>query len=197
MMKRKQNAKRLILMLSLIMLLIISIGYAALSTELKINGNANIAMMSWNVYFTNLQTTTGSVEPTVAPTVSGTSTVSLNYSVTLENPGDFYEFTIDVKNGGTINAKIAEDGVVKTIKNGTAELTEAQAKLVTYTVAYADGSEIKAGDLLAKNGTANNADTKTIKVRLEFYPSATAEDLTAAGGDLNLNLSFGLNYEQE
>ena len=196
---KKTKSRKLIIMLALVLLLTISIGYAAISTELKINGTANIAATSWNVYFTNVQPGSGSVAASVAPTTSGTTTTQLDYTVTLEKPGDFYEFTVDVKNGGTINAKIANNGVVKTMKTGTTELvdlTEAQAKLINYTVTYADNSAISAGDTLAKNGTANNADKRTLKVRVEYKTDITAAELNAVNEDITLNLSFGLIYEQ-
>ena len=199
-MEEKQKSKKSIIAIALILLLTISIGYAAISTELKINGTANISAASWNVYFTNIQPTTGSVVPSVAPTTSGTTTTQLNYTVALEKPGDFYEFTVDVKNGGTINAKIADNGVVKTIKTGTTELvdlTEAQAKLINYTVTYADNSAVAPGDKLAKSGTANNADTKTLKVRVEYKTDITVAELNAVEEDMNLNLVFSLNYVQD
>ncbi len=202
MMKRKSNNKRLIIVVALILLVAISIGYAALSTELQINGTANIAATSWNVHFENVQVTNGSVavdENTAAPAVEAgnITTTQLNYAVTLEKPGDFYEFTVDVKNGGTINAKIAEDGITKTMKIGNNELTEAQAKLVNYTVTYSDGTEIVEGDTLAKNGTANNADKRTLKVRVEYKTDITAEELNAVNSDMALDLTFGLNYVQD
>lgn len=191
-MKRKQKNKK-IMVVAIALLLLISIGYAAISTTLTINGTANIAATSWNVYFTNLQTTTGSVTPSVAPTVSGTNTTTLNYTITLENPGDFYEFTVDVKNGGTINAKIADNGVSNTA------LTEAQDTYVNYTVTYLNGSTITAGDKLSKSGATIEGitDTRTIKVRVEYDTNITAEQLNALDDDITLNLEFSLNYVQD
>ena len=191
-MRKKQKNKK-IMVVAIALLLLISIGYAAISTTLTINGTANIAATSWNVYFTNLQTTTGSVTPSVAPTVSGTNTTTLNYTVTLENPGDFYEFTVDVKNGGTINAKIAENGVSNTA------LTAEQDTYINYTVTYLDGTEIAAGDKLSKSGATISGitDTRTIKVRVEYDANITAEQLNALNDDLTLNLQFSLDYVQD
>ena len=203
MMKRKQKSKRLIIAVALILLVAISIGYAGLSTTLTINGTANIAATSWNVHFENVQVTSGSVsvdENTTAPAVAAgnTTTTALSYAVTLNKPGDFYEFTVDVVNGG-VNAKIAEEnGITKTIKVGDADLSEAQAKLVNYTVTYADGTAIEAGNTLAKNDNqTGGADIRTVKVRVEYNPNITAEELNAVNGDLSLNLTFGVNYVQD
>lgn len=193
MMRRTQKNRKFII-IAMILLLLISVGYAALSTTLTINGTANISAASWNVYFTNIQTTNGSVIPTVAPTVSGTSTVTLNYTVTLEAPGDFYEFTVDVKNGGTINAKIATDGISNTT------LTTAQDALVNYTVTYSNGDAIQVGDKLSKSGATISGigDTRTIKVRVEYDPNVTAAQLNAMNGeDITLDLEFSLTYVQD
>ena len=191
----KKKLKRKVLAIAMIALLLISVGYAALETNLRINGTANIAATSWNVYFTNIQTTNGSVTPSVAPSVSGTNTTSLNYTITLEEPGDFYEFTVDVVNGGTINAKIAENGVSNTA------LTQAQDTYVNYTVTYADGTEISAGDKLAKAGTTVNSvaqDVKTVKVRVEYDSTITPEQLNAMGeNDITLDLTFAMQYVQD
>lgn len=47
-------------------------------------------------------------------------------------PGEFYEFTVDVVNEGSIDAMI--DSVVK-----TPELTSAQAKYIKYEISYENG----------------------------------------------------------
>ena len=191
----QKKIRRKILAVAMIALLLISVGYAALETNLRINGTANIAATSWNVYFTNIQTTEGSVTPTVAPTVSGTNTTQLNYTITLNKPGDFYEFTVDVVNGGTINAKIADNGISNTA------LTQTQDTYVNYTVTYADGTEISAGDKLAKAGTTVNSvaqDVKTVKVRVEYDPTITAEQLNAMGeSNITLNLTYSMQYVQD
>ena len=42
-------------------MLLISVGYAALTTNLQINGTATVKAQSWSVYFNNVQVKTGSV----------------------------------------------------------------------------------------------------------------------------------------
>lgn len=200
-MVRKQKNKKIIVV-AIALLLLISIGYAAISTTLTINGTANIAATSWNVHFEDVNVTTGSVtgaNVTTAPAVEAgsTTTTSLTYNVTLEKPGDFYEFTVDVVNGGTIDAKIAENGIAKTMKINGNDLTAAQAKLVTYTVAYSDGTAVAAGDTLGKAGTANNGDTRTLRVRVQYNTNLTNEELNAVDTDMALTLTFGLNYVQD
>ena len=184
----KTGNKKLVVV-AVILLMAISIGYAALTTTLSINGTANIASNSWNVHFENIQTTTGSVTPTTAPTATGTNTTSLTWAVSLAEPGDFYEFTVDAVNSGTINAKIAVNGINKS------PLTTTEDTYVNYTVTYSDNTAIAAGDTLAKNGQSGS--TKTMKVRVEFDPNITAEQLNALTEPLNLTLNYSVNYVQD
>ena len=72
--KVKNHTKQKYIVIAVLLLLSISIGYAALSTTLQINGTANVASNSWLIYFTNVQVTSGSVTATTLPTTSGTST---------------------------------------------------------------------------------------------------------------------------
>ena len=183
-----KNTNRKFTLLAVALLLVISIGYAALSTTLQINGTANIASNSWDVHFANLQTTTGSVTPTTAPSISGTSTTTLTWVVSLAEPGDFYEFTVDAVNAGTINAKIANDGITQS------PLTTQQDTYLNYTVTYSDGSAIAVGDTLAKAGQTGS--TKTLKVRVEYDSNITAEQLNALTDPLSVTLNYSLNYVQ-
>ena len=150
---RKYSNKKYIVV-AVFLLLTISIGYAALSTTLTINGTANIASSSWLVYFTNVEVKTGSVTATAVPTTSGTSTTSLTWEVSMDTPGQFYEYTVDIKNDGTIDAMLGS------LSNTS--LTTNQAKYLNYTVTYSDGVEIEQYDRL------NAGETEKLKVRVEF-----------------------------
>ena len=92
----------------LILIICITLGYAALRTGLNINGTANVSSSSWNVYFSNYQMSNATnITPTTEPSISGTTTTSISYEVDLEAPGDLYEFTVEVVNGGSLDALIS------------------------------------------------------------------------------------------
>ena len=194
---RKKQKNRKIIVIAIALLLLISVGYAGLTTTLTINGTANIAATTWKVYFNNLQVTDGSVTATTAPSIpeNSTSTTSLSYTVTLNKPGDFYEFEVDVVNGGTINAKLAENGVTK------GGVSNEDDTYVNYTVTYADvnGTAIVAGDKLSKSGATISGigDTRRVKVRVEYDPNVTLAQLNELEDDIELNLTFALNYVQD
>ena len=122
----RKNKKLFIIFL----LVLISIGFAYLTSTLEINGIAGIGRNTWNIYFDNVVNLSGASLATTAPTTSGTTTRSLSYSVNLTKPGDAYRFNVDIVNGGTLDAMI-------TILTNTT-LTAEQQKYVEYSVTYAD-----------------------------------------------------------
>ena len=170
---------------SFILLTILSmgIGFAYLTSNLTITGNTAVSGNSWKVYFTNVQVSEGSVEASVAPTATGTDTTSIDYTILLDKPGDFYEFTVDVVNAGTIDAMIES---IATIDGE--EYYEYLPHYLNYTVEYVDGGAVSENQLLVANST------DTYKVRIEFRKEIRAEDLEEE--DMNLNLTFGVNYKQ-
>lgn len=115
-----KNRKTLYIIIAILLILIftLTIVYAALSTVLTINGQAEVTAASWDIYFDNIEVNEGSVKATKAPTKIDSRTI--NFIVSLEEPGDYYKFTVDVVNNGTIDAMI--DSVIK-----TPTLTEQQA----------------------------------------------------------------------
>lgn len=101
---------------------------------------------------------------------------NINFETTLAVPGDYYEFTVDMKNNSVEDATI--DEIVKT------ELTERQQRYLEYTVTYANGETINIGDII------ESGETKTIKVRLTYKYDITAEDLPTEDENLDLSLNF-------
>jgi len=175
---QKKNNHSFLLVILLLLVVGISVGYAALSKNLNINGTSNIAKdASWNVLLQNVKVSAGSVTATTPATISGDT---VNFAVNLTTPGDYYEFTVDVKNAGTIDAKLGSEPTLPT-------LTAEQQKYVTYSIKYADGTAIAANDALT-SGT-----TKTVKVRLEFK-----KDIASLPADgLSLTLNYAMNYVQQ
>ena len=155
----RYNKKRVFIYLFFIMLLsTLTLGYSLLSTTLQIEGVGKISKAVWNIHFDNIQPKEGSITPTQAPTISNDTNIS--FSLKLNEPGEFYEFTADIVNEGTIDAKIDSFSILPV-------LTDAQKKYFNYTVTYENGTEIKTNDAL------NAGTTEKIKVRFEYL---TQED---------------------
>ena len=179
-MKQLKDRKFLIITLSLAIICIftLTIAYAALNAVLTIQGSAQVTSSNWDVHFSNPKVTNGSATTTV-PSIITSSTVE--FSTTLNMPGDFYEFTVDVVNAGSIDAMI--ENVVK-----TPELTTEQAKFLKYEVSYQNGESITTKQLLAKDTTM------PIKVRVEYRKDLSNTDLPTS--QVVLDLALTLEYIQ-
>ena len=156
----------------------LTIAYAALNAVLTIQGSAQVTSSNWDIHLANPKVTNGSATTTV-PSIITSSTVE--FSTTLSMPGDFYEFTIDVVNSGSIDAMI--ENVVK-----TPELTAEQAKFLNYVITYQNGESITTKQLLAKDTSM------PIKVRIEYRKDLAASDLPT--GQVQLTLGLVLDYTQ-
>ena len=91
----------------LILLLAVSIGFALLSTTLKINGNFGVKGSTWDIHWENVQPNVNSSVTTDKPSIDTTRTI-VTYEVNLELPGDYYEFDVDAKNDGSIAGTITD-----------------------------------------------------------------------------------------
>ena len=171
----KRNMGLSVLILVLVSL---SIGYAIISSNLELNGNAKIANMAWQVYFDNVKVTDGSTGLSI-PTLSADKT-SVSFTTSFTKPTDYYDFTLDLINAGTIAAKV--DSVV------LSGLTAEQDVYANYRVTYVGGGEISAGD------TLNPGETREIRVRLEMDPDVDGSLLPST--DATLALSARINFVQ-
>ncbi len=164
-------------------LLLMGVGYAYLTTNLNINGTANVKRATWDVHFENINVKEGSVTTvTQAPTINS-DFISINYSITLNEPGDFYEFTVDIKNGGTIDAMI---GTITSTINGVSP-GELPAYLL-YSVTYYDGVEIE------ENQRLGAGEKETYRVRIEYNADVSPDSLPQT--DSIYNVDFSAPYIQ-
>lgn len=159
----KENRKALYTFVALALVLSIvgiSVGFAAMSTELRVTGSANVVPASWKIKFTNLSapTVTGTAQVTKAPTIQSDTHIG-NYEVQLSKPGDTVVYTFDVVNTGTIDAELSTYTFEQPTITGTGSAAEADATIVknnlVYTLTYADGTAIQQGDELLKDGTVS------------------------------------------
>ena len=150
-MKRRFNrTQRNYIIAGLCMILVImGVGYAAFSSQLKISGTSNITS-NWSVKITDIQSKIVSGTPTNASSPTHTDTTA-TFSTTLTSPGDTMQYDVTVSNEGDIDAKLDKITIpestnpaigfeVKGIEEGS--LLEAkQTALLTVTVKYNDVTE--------------------------------------------------------
>lgn len=173
---RDRNKRRLIIYGLIGVLTLTTVAYATLQTVLNISGTVVKKGNLWNIYFTN-----PSSASVVGSATGGSINIqasSLTFSVNLYKPGDKVTYTVDVKNGGTIDATLNSISLTG--------LDTAKSNNVNYSVTYSDGSSINTGDLL------NIGSSKTLKIVVEYDYNATS----ISSSDINLTFGVTLIYNQ-
>ena len=126
--KRNSNSKILILVF---VIALMGLGYAYLTSNLKILGTAHISNTRLDVHFANPgysaeETVTfpsngnSNVDPGL-PVIKGATKQELEWGVIFNEPGDSYEFYADVVNDGDITADIDYENSYITLKIGDEE----------------------------------------------------------------------------
>ena len=150
-MKRRLNRiQRNYIIVGLCMILVImGVGYAAFSSQLRINGTSNITS-NWSVKITDIQSKVVNGTPTNASEPTHTDTTA-TFRTTLTSPGDTMQYDVTVLNEGDIDAKLDKITIpestnpaigfeVSGIEEGS--LLEAkQTAILTVTVKYNDVTE--------------------------------------------------------
>ena len=118
-----------LIMVLLAITVLMSVGFAVLSTTLNINGTAKVKSQTWDIHFENVNITEGSVEAIKEANIANDKATLVEYEIELSKPGDFYEFTVDAVNEGTLDSMIempTQDGtstMTGNTGNGYAKIT--------------------------------------------------------------------------
>ena len=134
-----------------VLIMFLSIGFAYLTANLDITGTIAFRENTWDVHLDNIVVEEDSTDAPI-PTINNDKD-TVNFTVSLTRPGDYYEFYLDVVNNGTMDATL--DSTMKTTLTGN-YLTN-----LNYDVTYFSDRAITNGDLL-RAGTKER-----IKVRVE------------------------------
>lgn len=191
--RRKKNRY----MLLLILLLGVTLGYAAVNTTLKITGTTLIKKQIWNIYWTNVQVNQESTNPSVVPVISNDGdsvNTKLTWTATLNIPGDFYEFTVDAVNAGSVDAMIT--GITPSVSPAL----PVDPAYIKYEVKYADGVTPAVNQLLPKGDTSTTPITPTVekyKIRVYYDENvATAASMNSITSDTTYTFNLDITYGQ-
>ena len=174
----RKNKRRLYFTLLFLLAISIGVGYAYLTSVLKINGTTNISKNTWDVHFEDISMITNTTDSS-EPTLTEEDTV-INFTTNLKVPTDEYSFSVNVVNAGSIDAMLSE--VVK------AGVSTTQAKYTEFSVTYLDGTAINVKDKLGAG------ESLPLKVVVRYKDDITAADLPSS--DQTLSLSITLTYVQ-
>ncbi len=173
--KMENNAFRPIyFIVFIVMLIVLTMAYASLAVNLgiKVNGAKKVEALNWNIQFENIQKDEDSVTAIKEAEIDESKT-GIEYEIALNTLGDFYSFSVDIANTGTMDAKIY-DIIEKTI-------TDEQRNYIEYYVRYTNGDEIK------KDDTLDAGEKKNVTIMVRFREDLEKEDLPVNSTDLDLS----------
>ncbi len=167
-MKKKKDGKWIILLL-VVLVMGFSIGYAYLSSNLAINGVAEVSSSSWDVYWDNVSVIENNVNYVDnVPTISQGLT-EVTFGITVRLPGESYDFSVDAVNGGSLDAVV---NVVTTKIYEDDGVTERELPdYLEVSITNYDGTPISQNQLLEAGARS------TYKVRVHYKENITADDL--------------------
>ena len=190
-MRQERGTQNLVIVLLAVAVLVMSVGFAAYSQNLTINGTATFKKASWDVHFDKTSFAEDSnnsvaTNPATTHTFSQTNDkpTQLDYTVTLEKPGDVYQFTVNVVNEGTIDAKLTSIDLTN---------DQSSAAYISHSVIYDGVTYTNASNTGIDKVLAGNGGSKTVTVRVEYLLPANAEDLPTSA-DVVAHLGVTLNY---
>ena len=181
--------KNVLIGILLSIVLIMGVAYAAFSTNLTINGTANIST-SWDVHIKSITPSASAAYDIVGGETIYTSAGSIKnevidnytaeFSAILLSPSESVTYTVVVENSGTLNAKVGPNGI--TFSDTTmGQSNPTDAILFTY-------SGIAVGDTLSANGG-----TDTFTVTATYNPSITTQPTIS---QLEKTVTMTINYIQ-
>lgn len=185
----ESKRKKLFIGILIGIVLLMAVGYAAFTTSLNINGTAEIST-KWDVHIKSITPSSEATSTVVGNDTVYTSAGSIkhivkdNYTAEFEavllSPSESVTYTVVVENSGTIDAKVAPNGIsFSDTTMGQANPTD--AILFSY-------SGIAAGDTLTANGG-----TDTFTVVATYNPAITSQPASA---QLEKEVTMTLNYIQ-
>lgn len=182
-MEKQKNTQMFVIAILAVAVLTMSVGFAVFTQTLDINGNVTVASSKWSIAFdtSSYVESDGSVAVS-NKTLDGTS---MTYNVTLTKPGDFYEFTVNVKNTGTFDANLT--GI------SMSALTTEQAKYLTYEITY-NGTKYTANATGLSVALAKTEGVATVKVRVQYIQPENSADLPST--QVTVPLTASLTYNQ-
>ena len=161
--------------------LFLGIGYAFLTTDLSINGTATMVSNSWDIHFDNLSVQNGSVSIGTGDTVATiTSPTTISFAVTLAQPGDYYEFLVDIVNDGTLPGVISSIDVTPS--------TAVNSNIFGYSYTYTNNKKVKVGDIV------DPSSFKTTDFKVFYKTDIEESDLPDS--DVQQTITVTITFEQ-
>ena len=165
-----------------ICLIAITVGYAAITTALKINGRVGLGKADFNIHFDNVGTVSHKATVNTEAHISdGEVKKEISFDVYLDKIGDDYKFTADIVNEGTIPGKV--DSIE------LQGVSESQARILDYKLYYTGTTrEVKPGDYWIPGAVKNTTFVLKYVIKDETLDSDLPTESTSL--DLSLIIKF-------
>ena len=183
-MEKKKNLQMGIIGVLAVAVLFMAIGFAAYSQTLNIQGDVTVKASKWSIHWDTTSYNLLSNSKPISnesglPTLSNTS---VSFQTILEKPGDFFGFTIDAVNDGTIDAQLKKITLTSSVN----------ADYLGYEVSYDGTTYTQTTDGLTLDLGADESATVQVKVSYLEVADPTALPQT----DVNVTVSASFDYEQ-
>lgn len=183
-MERKNSFYAIAIIALAVAVVSLSVAFAFTDIQLAVNGTVTTKATSWDVHINEIKNAnaSGATVGTAATITPNSDSLTANYTVTLNKPGDYYEFDVEVINAGDFDARLSS--IAMTSTTSIAYLNH----VVTYnSTAYTDATNTVTGN----SNLASGGGKETVHVKIEYVqPSSETQlpttDVTAASYTVTL-----------
>ncbi|MBR3211218.1 MAG: hypothetical protein IKF71_04705 [Bacilli bacterium] len=179
----RKNKKKQIILYIVLLLMFLGLGYAFLNTSLLIDGTTSFRANEWNVYIdeNSFSVLPGSVSGAKVISAPSISEDTISFRISLTEPGDYYAYTFDVVNDGSIDAMIGNvDGDYTTTGDSNF------LRFLNLEARYAYGLGYKTHDRIR----ANSRTTIMMWLRYKNAKELSPNYLPTVDSTLNINVTF-------
>ena len=185
-MKNIFKSKRNILIMMFALVVIMGIGFAAYSQQLRINDTSSIDS-NWNVYIKDVRVPSKTSGATGSGTVDEVEKLKAELTTDLKYPGDYVIYNITVANDGTIDAILEKINFSMEKEDTVINYYYSVDDQSTWNKVTKNGENPYNEDLLANT-------TDEFQVKVEYDPTKTG---TATNDQKSNKLTLNLDYAQK
>ena len=185
-MKNIFKSKRNILIMMFALVVIMGIGFAAYSQQLRINDTSSIDS-NWNVYIKEVSVPSKTSGATGSGTVDEVEKLKAELTTDLKYPGDYVIYNITVANDGTIDAILEKINFSMEKEDTVINYYYSVDDQTTWNKVTKNGENPYNEDLLANT-------TDEFQVKVEYDPTKTG---TATDNQKSNKLTLNLDYAQK
>lgn len=158
-MERRRDGQLFAIVALSIAVVFMSIGFAAFTQKLRIEGVAHLDKATWDVHFDKNTFYNYGIDSTT-PTSLNSSGTTLTWETKLHQVGDYAEFSIEFVNKGTFDAKLKNVVVEASTEDGGNYL---KPSVVVFGDKYEETTDVSNKDYILRAGEVDK-----VKVRLEY-----------------------------